>query len=72
MDGDEVAARLRDSWAGDPPVLIAVTAMNNEDALRRIEAAFDQHLVKPVDPLELVRLIDAQAEIVRPDPAAEG
>ncbi|HYH63060.1 MAG TPA: response regulator [Urbifossiella sp.] len=72
MDGDEVAARLRDSWAGEPPVLIAVTAMNNEDALRRIEAAFDRHLIKPVDPLELVRLIDAQAEIVRPDPPAEG
>ncbi|QDU19525.1 response regulator [Urbifossiella limnaea] len=72
MDGDELAGRLRASWAGEPPVLIAVTAMNNEDALRRIAEAFDQHLVKPVDPRELVRLIDAQAEVGRPDrPAGE-
>jgi CheY-like chemotaxis protein len=47
MDGDEPATRLRDLWVGEPPVLIAVTAMDGEAARRRIKATFDQHLVKP-------------------------
>ncbi|MFN3649439.1 MAG: PAS domain S-box protein [Armatimonadota bacterium] len=55
MDGYEVARRLR----GDPELasacLLAMTGYGQEEARRRShEAGFDQHLVKPVDP-ELLR-----------------
>lgn len=57
MDGDEVALRLR--AAGHAPVLIAVTAMSNEESCRRIESAgFHLHLIKPVAPARLVELIE--------------
>src|SRR5439155_22295325 len=51
MTGDELAARLREQAAGRPVLLVAVTAMSNDDSHRRTAAAgFDLHLVKPVDP----------------------
>ncbi|HEY1191033.1 MAG TPA: response regulator [Gemmata sp.] len=60
MDGDELALRLR-KWAVDVPlVLVAVTAMNNEESSRRIQSAgFDLHLTKPVDPHNLIAVVDA-------------
>jgi CheY-like chemotaxis protein len=62
ISGDDLANQLRTLWSGDPPVLIAVTAMDSEAARERIRAAFDQHLVKPVDPRVLIGLLDARAE----------
>ena len=58
MDGDEVALRLRASPAWRPLLLVAVTAMSNEESRARIEAAFDLHLVKPVDPGRLLEVVD--------------
>ena len=59
MDGDELARRLRDRAAGRPLVLVAVTAMNDESCCCRIAAAgFDLHLVKPVDPHQLIEVVD--------------
>lgn len=60
MDGDELALRLRER-ADDPPlVLVAVTAMSNEQCSDRISSAgFDMHLVKPVDPHQLLLVVDA-------------
>jgi len=59
MDGDELAVRLRAWAAGTPLVLVAVTAMSNEESARRIRAAgFDLHLVKPVDPFNMVAVVD--------------
>ena len=59
MDGDELAPRLR-ALPGDPPlILVAVTAMSDEASTRRIrEAGFDLHLVKPVDPHQLLAVVD--------------
>lgn len=59
MDGDDLARRLREG-AGDRPVLfVAVTAMGNEEGRRRTsEAGFQLHLVKPVDPHDLLRVLD--------------
>lgn len=59
MDGDELVAGLR-ARAGDRPlVLVAVTAMDDERSRRRIAAVrFDLHLVKPVDPHQLVHVVD--------------
>jgi two-component system OmpR family response regulator len=60
MDGDELAVHLRAWAAGVPLVLVAVTAMSNEERVRRIrEAGFDIHLVKPVDPYNLVAVVDS-------------
>jgi len=71
MDGDEVAVKLRHQADGVPIVLVAVTAMNNEASCLRIkEAGFDLHLVKPLDPHNLLSLVDRlwrvwQAAMVR-------
>ena len=60
MDGDEVAIRLRQGTGWHPLLLIAVTAMSNEASCTRITSAgFDMHLVKPVDPQQLLEVVDA-------------
>jgi two-component system OmpR family response regulator len=59
MNGDELAIRLREQEGGPPPVLVAVTARSDDESRRRIRAAgLSPHLVKPVDPNELVAVID--------------
>jgi signal transduction histidine kinase len=58
MDGYEVAGALRNDPATSWVRLIAVTGYGQEDDRRRSErAGFDLHLVKPVDPAELQRLL---------------
>ena len=45
-----------------PPALIALTGYGRDsDRQRTQEAGFDLHLVKPVEPLELKRLLDGWA-----------
>ena len=59
MDGDELASRLRGQAGGRPVLLVAVTAMGNDESRRRTEeAGFHMHLVKPVDPHDLLRVVD--------------
>lgn len=59
MDGDELAQRLRPDPSAGPEVLVALTAMNDERSRLRIAAAgFDLHLVKPVDPHQLLTVVD--------------
>jgi PAS domain S-box-containing protein len=59
LDGYEVARRVRASL-GDRVILIALTGYGQpEDRRRALESGFDGHLVKPVDPSELSRLIAA-------------
>jgi len=56
MDGYEVARRLR-SGAAAAATLLALTGYGQETDRRKThEAGFDHHLVKPVDPDDLVRL----------------
>ena len=56
MDGFDVAAALRS--AGSSTHLIAVSGYGRaEDRARASEAGFDAHLVKPVDPDALDRLL---------------
>ena len=58
MDGFEVARRLRADPDTAEARLIAITGHGLEEDRRRSEAAgFDLHLTKPVDPLELQRLL---------------
>jgi two-component system CheB/CheR fusion protein len=58
MDGYEVARRLRKSARGDRMTLIALTGYGQEaDRARALEAGFDLHLLKPVDPARLRELL---------------
>ncbi len=57
MDGDELARHLRDQAAGRPLALVVVTAMSDAKSRDRT-AGFDQHLVKPVEPGELLATVD--------------
>jgi CheY-like chemotaxis protein len=59
MEGDELGRQLRDRAGGRPLVLVAVTAMDDARSRRRTsDAGFRLHLVKPVDPHDLVRIVD--------------
>ena len=58
MDGYEVATRLRQEETLKDATLIAVSGYGQDSDRRRSrEAGFDQHLVKPVDPEELLALL---------------
>lgn len=66
MDGYEVATRLRRQLAEDPPLIVALTGFGSEEARERSrEAGFDHHLVKPVDPDQLNRLLAAPESAAR-------
>jgi DNA-binding response OmpR family regulator len=58
LDGYEACRRIREQSWGKQMVLIAVTGWG-QDKDRRLshEAGFDYHLVKPVDPQELMKLL---------------
>jgi PAS domain S-box-containing protein len=58
LDGYEVARRIRaEGWAANV-VLVALTGFGQESDRRQArDAGFDCHLVKPVDPRELLRTL---------------
>ena len=59
MDGDELAIRLKSQAWRREIVLVALTAMTSEECRERISRApFSLHLVKPVEPFQLVRVVD--------------
>ena len=69
IDGYEVARRLR-SLTGPRCYLVALTGYSDpEDRRRAEEAGFDAHVVKPVDPDELTRLL---ARLGVPGPGSRG
>ena len=58
MDGYEVARQLRRTADGTPLRLIALTGYGQpEDRARALAAGFDRHLVKPIDPTAIDRLL---------------
>ena len=58
MSGYEVARKVREQPRLQDAALIAVTGWGQEEDRRRSrEAGFRHHLVKPVDPAELERLL---------------
>jgi CheY-like chemotaxis protein len=59
MNGYDVAQRLRETADGMPPLLVAFTGYGQDEDRRRVlEAGFHHHLVKPVDPGLLGKIID--------------
>ncbi len=60
IDGYEVARRARAALGGRPLRLIALTGYGAPEQVRRaLDAGFDLHLIKPVDPARLERLLSA-------------
>jgi signal transduction histidine kinase len=58
MDGHEVGRRLRLQPGLDKALVVALTGSGTEDDRRLSrEAGFDHHVVKPIDPEELDRLL---------------
>ncbi len=58
LDGYEVARRLRAAPRGPARLLIALTGYGQpEDRQRALDAGFDAHIVKPVDPNHLSAVI---------------
>ena len=62
MDGYQVAERIRERLQGRRMLLLALTGYGSAgDSKRSLEHGFDHHLVKPVDPDHLARLISEGA-----------
>jgi two-component system CheB/CheR fusion protein len=60
MDGYQIAERLRELPEGTRAVLVAITGYGqDEDRRRSREAGIDHHLVKPVAPETLHKLLDS-------------
>jgi CheY-like chemotaxis protein len=58
MNGYDAARAMRREPWGKDMVLIAVTGWGQEaDKRRSAEAGFDRHLVKPIDPSALIKLL---------------
>lgn len=58
LDGYETARRLRASERGAQMLLVALTGWGQkEDKLRALNAGFDEHLTKPMDPAALEKLL---------------
>ena len=58
IDGYEVARQVRASAEGRKMIMLALTGYGRpEDRQKARDAGFDAHLVKPVDPDELLRTL---------------
>ncbi len=58
LNGYEACCRIREQPWGQGMFLIALTGWGQEDDRRRTEeAGFNQHMVKPVDPAALMKLL---------------
>ncbi|MEO6409101.1 MAG: ATP-binding protein, partial [Burkholderiaceae bacterium] len=69
MDGYEVARRMRASGNGNVgmPLMVALTGYDGPTVrARALLAGFDRHMVKPVDPDEVLRLIDIHLQAAAP------
>ncbi len=61
LTGYEVASRLREEPWGKRMVLVAVTGWGQEEDKRRaMQAGFDHHLTKPVDPAALEKVLASE------------
>jgi CheY-like chemotaxis protein len=60
IDGDEVCRKLRQEGWGKNALIAAVTGFGMpEDRKRSFAAGFDHHLVKPVDPRLIIKLLQS-------------
>jgi signal transduction histidine kinase/CheY-like chemotaxis protein len=72
LNGEDACRRMRATPWGKTAVLVAVTGWDHEENRRRIlDAGFDAHLVKPVDPSEVSELLASMLRARRGSPHAE-
>ena len=72
LDGYAACRRIREQPWGRDLLIVALTGWGQEDDRRRSQGAgFDRHLVKPVAPSELLRLLD-EWQGKRPGPGVVG
>jgi PAS domain S-box-containing protein len=65
LNGYEACRRIRKQPGGNDIILIAVTGWGqDEDRRRSHEAGFDHHMIKPVDPTVLMKLL-AELNVVK-------
>jgi PAS domain S-box-containing protein len=65
LNGYEACRRIREQPWGKDIVLIAVTGWGQEEDRRRSrEAGFDHHMVKPVDPQALMKLLAGLQQVM--------
>lgn len=58
LNGYDACRRIRQTLWGKRMILIAVTGWGQEgDKLKAHDSGFDHHIVKPVDPRELIRML---------------
>ncbi|HVT07727.1 MAG TPA: response regulator [Polyangia bacterium] len=70
MDGYQLGSELRRRLGAQTPALIALTGYGQEkDRQRTAAAGFAAHLVKPIDPQQLLTLIEG---LVKPPAGAAG
>jgi CheY-like chemotaxis protein len=71
MDGWLVAKQIREQAVRKRPFLVAISGYGTDaDRLRSQEAGIDLHLVKPMDPVDLLKLLRRFQRIVMPYRAA--
>jgi PAS domain S-box-containing protein len=64
LNGYEACRRIREQPWGKGVVLVAVTGWGQEDDRRRShDAGFDHHMVKPVDPRALMKMLAALSDV---------
>jgi CheY-like chemotaxis protein len=62
MNGYEVAEHLRKSADDRSMILVAFTGYGQDEDRRRVrEAGFDHHLIKPLEPAALEKILDSVA-----------
>jgi PAS domain S-box-containing protein len=67
LDGYAAARRLREAADGRSVLLLAITGWGQaDDRQRAIDAGFDDHLVKPVDPAVVLQRLAARAQFNDP------
>jgi CheY-like chemotaxis protein len=72
LNGEDACRRIRSTPWGKDAVLIAVTGWDHEENRRRIvDAGFDAHLVKPVDPSAVADLLASRFRAPRGARTAE-
>jgi CheY-like chemotaxis protein len=58
MDGYEACRRIRSLPFGSEVILVAVTGWGQEEDRRKSKAAgFDHHMIKPVEPVAIEKLL---------------
>jgi CheY-like chemotaxis protein len=64
LNGYDACRRIREQSWGTGMFLIALTGWGQEEDRRRTEAAgFNHHIVKPVDPADLVKLLASRSAV---------